>query len=225
MVTVQPQTNTSSMGEKRVALQGLTWQGYQQILHALPQSRSARLTYDRGTLEIAMPLEDHEYASELMGLFIRIVVGEMGLKLKSMRSTTLNREDLDRGAEPDNAYYIHNQPKVAGRNVDLAQDPPPDLVVEVDITRSDIDKNRLYAALGVPEFWRYNGREWRIYQLQNELYQECDRSPTFPCLEKTDLYSFLERAQQDEIAAEKVFRDFVRERLKQQPYLLDERDD
>jgi Uma2 family endonuclease len=216
MVATQPQTNIPLIGEKRVALRGITWKGYQQILQALPESRSARLTYDRGTLEIAMPLEDHEYASELIGLLIRIMVGEMGLKLKSMRSTTLDREDLDRGAEPDNAYYIQNQPRVAGRTVNLAQDPPPDLVVEVDITRTDIDKNRLYAALGVPEFWRYNGREWRIYQLQDQVYQECDRSPTFPDLEKADLYTFLEQAQQDEIEAESAFRELVRQRINQQ---------
>ncbi len=52
--------------------------------------------------------------------------------------TTLDREDLDRGAEPDNAYYIQNQPRVAGRTVNLQQYPPPDLVVEVDITHTDI---------------------------------------------------------------------------------------
>ncbi len=150
-----PEVSTTSIGEKRVTLHGLTWQAYQQILQALPQSRAARLVYDHGTLEITMPLEEHEYASELIGLFIRILVGEMGWKLKSMRSTTLSRADLDRGAEPDNAYYIQNQPQVAGRKVDLTQDPPPDLVVEVDITHSDIGKNRLYAAIGVPELWCY----------------------------------------------------------------------
>ena len=100
----------------------------------------------------------------------------MGLKLKSMGSTTLNREDLDWGAEPDNSYYIQNQPLVAGRNVNLDRDPPPDLVVEIDITHTDIDKNRLYAAMGVPELWRYNGRDWRIYQLLEGVYIECDNA-------------------------------------------------
>jgi Uma2 family endonuclease len=202
--------------EKRVTLYGLTWLGYQQVLHALPESRSARLTYDRGILEIRMPTENHEFASELIGLFIRILVEELDLKLKSMRSTTLNREDLDRGAEPDNAYYIQNQAIVAGRNVDLAIDPPPDLIVEVDISHSDIDKNSLYAALGVPEFWRFNGQEWRIYQLQGDAYTECDRSPTFPIVAKEDLYQFLAQAQQDEIKAAKSFRELVKEKVERQ---------
>lgn len=201
------------VGETRVAFRGLNWHAYQQILQALPQRRAARLTYDCGTLEIAMSLEDHEFALRLIELFIRILVVEMGLKLKTMGSTTMAREELDRGAEPDCAFYIQNQPQVAGRKVDFASDPPPDLVVEVDITRTDIDKNQLYSVMGIPEFWRYNGQEWRIYQLQAGQYQECDRSPTFNWVRKEDLYQFLAQAEADEVAAETSFRAYVREQL------------
>ncbi|CAD5913895.1 Uma2 family endonuclease [Planktothrix agardhii] len=213
MVATAPPIQQSLVGEKRVTLRGLTWQGYQQILHALPESRAARLTYDHGILEISMPLESHEFALRLIERFIIILIFEMGMKIKTMGSTTLNREDLDRGAEPDNAYYIQNQAKVAGRTVNLAEDPPPDLVVEVDITHTDIDKNRLYAAIDVPEFWSYNGQEWRIYQLQEKTYQECDRSPTFPGVKKEYLYHFLAKAQQDEIEAEKEFRSLIQEKI------------
>ncbi|WP_026785594.1 Uma2 family endonuclease [Planktothrix rubescens] len=213
MVATAPPIQQSLVGEKRVTLRGLTWQGYQQILHALPESRAAHLTYDHGILEISMPLESHEFALRLIERFIIILIFEMGMKIKTMGSTTLNREDLDRGAEPDNAYYIQNQAKVAGRKVNLAEDPAPDLVVEVDITHTDIDKNRLYAAMGVPEFWSYNGQEWRIYQLQEKTYQECDRSPTFPGVEKEYLYHFLAKAQQDEIEAEKEFRSLIQEKI------------
>ncbi len=216
MVVTTASKVSQQSGEKRVTLHGLTWEAYQQILHALPQSRAARLTYDRGILEITIPLEYHEFACELIGLFIRILVGEMGLKLKSMGSTTLDREDLNRGAEPDNAYYIQHQSLVASRKINLAKDPPPDLVVEVDITHTDISKNQLYAAIGVPEFWRYNGQEWLIYQLQvpENTYQECDCSPTFSWVKKEDLYRFLQQAQQDEIEAENAFRELVRDKVK-----------
>jgi Uma2 family endonuclease len=209
-------------GEKRVMLHDLTWGRYQQILKALPETRAAQLTYDQGTLEIVMPPEDyeedHEYASELISLFIRILVGELGLKLKSIGSTPLDREDLDRGAEPDNAYYIQNQPRVAGRTIDLAVDPPPDLVVDVDITHTDIDKNQLYAAMGVPELWRYNGQHWRIHQLQETTYIEVDHSPTFNWIEKEDLHRFLDQAQQDEITAEMTLCAFVREFIQENPH-------
>jgi Uma2 family endonuclease len=203
-------------GEKRVIFHYLTWTAYQQILQALPHSRAARLSYDRGTLEITMPLEPHEFASELIGRFIYFLAIELGFKVKTMGSTTLDRPDLGRGAEPDKAYYLQNQIRVRGRTVDLAHDPPPDLVVEVDITHSDINKLALYAAMGVPEFWRYNGQVWRIYQLQAGEYHEVDRSPTFPQVPKTQLYHFLSQAQDDEIAAEQNFRNWLRLTLKQQ---------
>lgn len=213
MVTSQAkfQSLPQPMGEKRVVFHHLNWQSYQQILLAIGENSSARLLYDQGTLEITMPLEDHEFAAELIGRFIYFLVVELRLKIKSMGSTTLEREELDRGAEPDRAYYIQNQSRVAGKKVNLNQDPPPDLVVEVDITHTDINKLSLYASMGVSEFWRYNGQVWRIYQLHDSQYQEVEVSPTFPFVPKTKLYEFLTQAQQDEIEAEVSFRDWVRQ--------------
>ncbi|MDY6785012.1 MAG: Uma2 family endonuclease [Cyanobacteriota bacterium] len=206
-------TLPDTIGEKRVTFHHLTWQAYQQILQALGENRAARLTYNCGILEIAMPLEDHEFAVRLIELFIRILVVEMGLRIKTMGSTTLERQDLDRSPEPDNAYYIQNQYRVAGRKINLQQDPPPDLVVEVDITHTDINKLQLYASLGVPEFWRYNGQVWRIYQLQNGEYKEVQSSPTFPLVTKERFYRFLQQARVDEVEAEQSFRAWVREQI------------
>lgn len=202
------------VGEQRVVFRHLTWQRYQAVRQALDNRRHAHFAYSHGTLEITMPLEDHEFAVRLIELFIRILVVESGRKLKTMGSTTLERQVLDRAAEPDNAYYIQHQPLVAGRNVDLETDPPPDLVVEIDITHTDIDKLTLYADMGVPEFWRYNGETWRIYELQQATYQERDRSPTFPTVAKSKLYEFLAQARQDEAEAERSLRDWVRLQLK-----------
>ena len=207
-IVVQPLPQP--VGEKRVVLHYLNWQGYKAIQQALGESRNVHLTYDRGVLEITMPLEIHEFSAELISVFIRVLVTELGLKIKSMRSTTLEREDLDRSPEPDNAYYIQNQPLVAGKTVDLKTDPPPDLLVEVDITHTDIDKLKLYASMAVPEFWRYNGEVWRIYQLQAGEYQEMETSPTFPFVPKEKLYEFLALAQQDEVAAEQMLREWIR---------------
>lgn len=209
--STEPLAMPPEIGEKRVSFHHLNWQSYQQILHALPQSRSARLTYDRGILEITMPLEDHEFAVRLIERFIYFLVAEMGLKIKTMGSTTLEREDLDRSPEPDNAYYIQNQPLVAGRTVNLDNDPPPDLVVEIDITHTDIDKLRLYASIGIPEFWRYNGQIWRIYQLRDGQYQEVPTSPTFPLVPKEKLYEFLTLAERDEVEAEQALRLWIRQ--------------
>jgi Uma2 family endonuclease len=199
--------------EQRVVFYDLNWQAYQQILAALGEHRSARLTFDRGTLEITMPLEEHETAARMIELFIRILVEELNFKIKTLGSTTLNFPDLAKGAEPDNTYYIQNQPKVAGKTVDLAHDPSPDLVVEVDITHTDINKLSLYASMGVPEFWRYNGQALRIYQLQGQEYAEVQASPTFPQVSKERFYEFLNQSQTDEVQASKNLRLWVQQEL------------
>lgn len=209
MVIAATQPNTEAeltTGEKRVVIRGLSWAGYLQILDALPQSRGSRLTYDDGVLEIAMPLEDHEFYRSLIECFIRTLIELMGMRIKTIGSTTIKYPQLKKGAEPDNAYYIKNQPLVKGRNVDFTKDPPPDLVVEVDITHTDIDKNKFYTSLGVSEFWRFNGQSWYIYQLQENLYIEVETSPTFPTVPKERLYNFLQEAKEDEIEAIKSLR-------------------
>jgi Uma2 family endonuclease len=197
----EPKAELQPVGEQRVVLRGLSWEAYLQILNALPQSRGSRLTYDNEVLEITIPLEDHEFSVRLIECFLRTLVELMRMRIKTMGSTTMNYPRLKKGAEPDSAYYIQNQPLVKGRNVDFSQDPPPDLVVEVDITHTDIAKNQFYSSIGVPEFWRFNGKIWRIYQLQEGVYVEFEVSPTFPQVPKEQLYAFLKQAKEDEIEA------------------------
>lgn len=197
----KPKAEFRNLGEQRVVFRHLPWDAYLQILGALPQARNARLTYDAGTLEITVPLETHEFFNRLIERFIITLVELMGLRVKTMGSTMLNYPELRKGAEPDNAYYIQNQALVQGRAVDLRQDPPPDLVVEIDITHTDIAKNQLYASLGVPEFWRFDGQVWQIYQLQDGEYLELEVSPTLPTVTKEQLYTFLIAAHADEIGA------------------------
>jgi Uma2 family endonuclease len=207
VATPEPQADYQQpVGEQRVVFRGVTWAGYLQILAALPSNRGSRLTYEDGLLEITMPLEDHEFCGRLIERFIITLVELLDLDIKTMGSTTINYPQLQKGAEPDNAYYIQNAEAVAGRNVDFATDPPPDLIVEVDITHTDILKNQFYAQLAVPEFWRFNGKVLRIYQLQQGKYVEIDRSPTFPQVPKEWLYEFLATAKHKERLAVKELR-------------------
>ena len=201
MAAPEPVAILEPVGEKRSVLRGLSWDAYVQLMDELPQSRGSRLTYDNGILEITVPLEVHEFLGRLIERFITTLVELMGLRIKTMGSTTMKYPKLRKGAEPDNAYYIQNQPLVKGRDVDFSQDPLPDLVVEIDIAHTDIEKNAFYSSLGVPEFWRFNGKVWRIYQLCDRVYVEVEVSPTFPKVPKERLYAFLKEAREDEIEA------------------------
>jgi Uma2 family endonuclease len=188
-------TSAPQIAEQRISLQA-TWKIYRAIADALGDRSSPRLAYYHGRLELMAPLEEHENRKELIGQFVEVLVEELDLTLKSMGSTTLDREDLEAGAEPNSAYYIANEPQVRGKKIDLSIDPAPDLVIEVDITHTDVNKNALYATLGVPEFWRYNGKILKIYQLEQGQYREVPTSPTFPTVSKEQLYQFLQDCAQ-----------------------------
>ena len=182
---------------QHVVLRDITWQTYQLLLLETGDRRAVRFCYHRGVLEIVMPLDVHEAINRLLEKIISAITFELGLSIKSFGSTTLNREDLLAGVEPDSCFYIQNARQIKGRKIDLQNDPPPDLAVEVDITRSSRFRFTTYKHLGIPETWRYTAKEGiKIYQLQNNEYIESEFSPTFPMLSGTVINQFLQKANQ-----------------------------
>jgi len=210
---VAPSPSVSvDLPEKRVQLYNISWQAYESILTAIGDRRSALLTYYKGTLEIMTPLEKHENSSDSIDHFIQVLTEERDLNIKSMASTTLKHPNMRVGAEPDKAYYIANEKLVRGKIVDIQIDPPPDLIVEVDITHTDINKNALYAEMGVPEFWRYDGQILTIYCLKSGAYEAVETSPTFPGVSKEPLYQFLQDcAEVGETQAKRNLRRWIAE--------------
>jgi Uma2 family endonuclease len=169
MVTTAPSSS------QRVILQNISWQTFETILAEMGDNRATRLAYDRGILEIMTPLIPHEHNKRLIEKLIDNLAEELNLNLKSTGSVTCKRQDLLRGVEPDSSFYIQNKPVMRQKqNLDLTQDPPPDLVIEVDYTSSSIDRMPIYLALGIPEVWRYNEGVMQIYQLRDNVYVECD---------------------------------------------------
>ena len=136
-------------------LHDVDWCTYTRLLRALGRQGGFRLTYDRGTLEIMSPLWEHERPAYFLGRFIDVLTEELRLPCEPGRTVTLWRRRKSRGLEPDNCYWIASVERLAGKtHIDLRVDPPPDLAIEIDFTRSSLDRMSIYAALGVPEVWR-----------------------------------------------------------------------
>ena len=191
-----PAMLTLPIAEQRVVLHELNWQAFESFLLALGEQRSARLAYDRGVLEIMSPLRRHESAKRLIGRLIETWVTELGINVASMGSLTLKREDLSRVVEPDECYYIQNEPRIRNReDIDLAQEPPPDLVLEIDITSPSLLRLPIYEALGVPEVWRYDGRELHLYSLQAGIYLSQEQSQVLPLFPISLVPGLLEEAK------------------------------
>lgn len=96
----------------------------------------------------------------------------------------------------------------------MTQDPPPDLAIEVDITSSSIDQLAIYAALGVPEVWRYDGQTLTMYHLETGAYKNHDRSLSLPQLTASNVMQFLALSQtMGETSLARQFRQWARTQL------------
>src|SRR5262249_46378599 len=150
----------------------------------LGERPGVRLTYDRGRLEIMSPLPEHENYHIVLAQFVRVLAAESGMRYRSFGSTTFRREDVERGLEPDDCFYLASLPRILGRrDLDLARDPPPDLALEVDITHSSLDRLAIYAALGVREVWHFDGQSITCHVLNAQGgYEQQESSLAFPFL-------------------------------------------
>lgn len=208
-------TTTLPLAEQRTILKNVSWQTFLQLLADLGEDRATRLAYDDGVLEIMTPLGEHENNNRFIECLIGVIVDESNLNIKRFGSLTLKRDLRRQGAEPDSCYYIQNEPQVRSKqNIDLETDPPPDLVLEIDITSSSLDKKSIYASLGVPEFWRYNGRKLEVFVLEegSDVYRQVEESLIFPWLALDAIPRFVNQSLVDgETATLRAFRMWVRE--------------
>jgi len=198
--------------ENRVLLSGISWATFELLL-ADTQNHGTRFTYDRGYLEMMSPSREHERLKRLIGRMIETMTEALAIPISSAGSTTLKAQWKERGLEADESYYVANEPRVRGRDeIDLRIDPPPDLAIEVDISRSSLDQLSIYADLGVPEVWLFDGMTLKVYHLQPEgVYAQRSRSPSFPFLPLEQIEAFLARRDEsDETTWIRSFRAWVK---------------
>lgn len=196
-IEVQSGQAIPRQGENRVVLHNVSYVTYEKLLADLASQSSPRLTYDRGVLEIMSPLPPHELLTDAIEMIVKMFALHTDTNLWCLRSTTFRRQDLERGFEPDSCFYVDNESRVRGKQViDLNVDPPPDLVIEIDITSGSISKFPIYAQIGVPEIWRHDGDRLVIHRLTEVgRYTISDASAAFPDLGSAALTEFIGRTK------------------------------
>ncbi|HEX4793249.1 MAG TPA: Uma2 family endonuclease [Humisphaera sp.] len=189
-------------------LEDASWEFYVQLLREVG-NRQIRVTYDKGRLEIMSPVAEQERPKKLVGRLVDMLTFELNCPIESLGSTTLRRADLSVGVDPDECYYFEHEAKMRGRKrLDLRKDPPPELVVEIDITSRSVPREPIYAALGVPEVWRYDGLKLQCLHLVGREYRVRKHSKVFAFLEPAKLGQFIEQlSQRDENS---ILRSFVK---------------
>ena len=199
-----------------VVIHDLHWADYEAMLKIVG-NRPIRINYDRGRMEIMSPLFRHGDGSYLLGHMVDILVEELDISYQPADPVTLRRLDLEKGVEPDKLYYFGaNAAIVRGKwDLDLTIDPPPDLIIEADVTSSSVPRLPIFAALGIPEVWRLEGEDLQfLHLLPDGTYQAQDHSRAFPNFPVADAARFLEQGQNsDRTAWIRLFRAYVRDEL------------
>lgn len=197
MTTTAP-TPTALAEQQHIVLHDISWQFYEQLLEEIG-NRPIRVTFDEGSIEIMSPLPKHEWAKRAISSLLEYMTIELNLPLTRYGSTTFRREDKQTGLEPDECYYFENAARVRGmERFDPDIHPAPDLAIEVDITSRSIARLPIYAALGVPEVWRFDGNRLHVMILTGDQYSERPRSAAFSFLPIDDFTRFVMRMNEEE---------------------------
>lgn len=192
MTSVLDPTKVKEVLTDGVLLHDISWSTYESLLRDHPDAASPRLTYDRGDLLIMVSSPEHEKIIRTLDLLVELLAEEFEVESQTFGSTTYKRKDLQRGFEPDSCFYFKNEARMRGKKrLDLTRDPPPDLVVEIDITSPSIRKLPLFAAFGIPEVWRFDGQEMEILILEEGDYRKRETGQALPRVTAEAISGFL----------------------------------
>ena len=179
---------------QKLILQGVSWDFYERLLEEYAGSNGLHFAFDDGFLEVEVPLAKHEIPIRIISDLVSTICVEKEIDFINAGSTTFRKRAKAKGVEPDTCFYIQNEPKMRGKlDFDLKTDPPPDLVIEVDVTSPSLNKMPIYAALGVSEVWLFKGEKVEFYKLYGEFYQQTPNSTVFPMLSSEKATQFLQK--------------------------------
>lgn len=191
---------------------GVSWDDYEELLGSVGESSGLRISYDDGTLQVMSPSSKHERRARLIEQLVGVLSLRLRIRVLYYGSSTMKKRRKQKGVEPDACFYVQNALLVGTKDeIDFETDPPPDVVVEIDLHHDSRSKFPIYAALGVPEAWRYDGDSLTIYQLRDGQYVASPASESLPVLTSAVLTEFLARSpKQDQYDILLAFEDWLK---------------
>ena len=171
-----------SESESRTVLENVAWDTYSALAD---QRRGSvpRMTYDNGVLEMMSPTREHENIGRLIGRMVETYSERKDIEIISVASVTVKRSDLSKAFEADESYYIPHATQLLPKiELDFGVDPPPDLVIEIELTSSAIKKMQLFAAMHILEVWRHDGESLQMYRWEDGTYHLIESSLQLPGL-------------------------------------------
>jgi Uma2 family endonuclease len=162
-----------------------TWQEYQQLAQQRGDGSIPRMKYRHGEVLLMSPMAAHGRDASLFGQIAMTLLDHDGREYDAYTPITMDIPE-ESGIEPDYCFYIDNWQAVSGKQrINWQQDPPPDLVIEVDVTSySDVND---YLPYKVPEIWLWKKKSLKIYQLQAGKYILQSQSQFFPAIDISNI--------------------------------------
>lgn len=204
--------------DQRVVLHNISWGTYERLLEELSDQSAPRLLYNQGTLHLMSPSYEHGVLVDIISDLLKRLVEESDLEIVGFTPVTFKREDIERGFEPDAGFFIQNAARMVGKKtLNLSVEPPPDLILEVDLTVDSSENLPIYGSFGIPEVWLHDGRRMSFYAWTGQKYRIIDCSATFPWLSSETMSQFIDTGlKTGRIQLLKQFGAWVREQ-KQDP--------
>lgn len=182
-----------------LVMHDFSWDDYEALLHSVGEATGLRISFDRGTVQVMTISAKHERYADLIHDLVRLLSLRLRIKVLSFGSATMRKRQKEKGSEPDCCFYVQSADLIGSKEeLDFSRDPPPDIVVEVDVQHDSSSKLPIYAALGVGELWRYDGQALTIYHLQAGEYVAAESSRALPMLTARVLTEFLSRSQHED---------------------------
>ncbi len=211
-----PRPQQETLEEQHFVLANVSWDSYLAIGAALADRPGLRISYDRGNVEFMTTSRKHEFFKKWWGRMIEIMAEELGRPIAPGGNMTFQRADLHRGLEGDECFWIEHELQMRRKLTwDPEIDPPPDLVLEIEISRSLLDRLAILAALKVVEVWAFDGTRVRIHRLRADgTYQVRAQSEIFPEVPLAEVVRFLDpKGTTDYLTAMRDFQKWLRRRL------------
>ena len=203
--------------DQRLILHGISWATYERLLADYQDSHAAHFVYDQGELEIMVLSLEQERLKHTLATLVEVLAEELNIDVDGVGSTTFHRQDLAKGFEPDACFYIQRAEQVAGKKrIDLMEDPPPDLVIEIDITSPSLNKFPIYAQIGVPEIWRYDGHVLFVLRLEGDAYRAVEASEVLSGVPSAQLLLFIQDSESmKRLAWLRQVREWIRQNMQE----------
>ncbi len=201
--------------ESSVILKSISWSLFVKILEEIDQDRNTRLSYNEGFFEIIALGGVRERNNRFIESLICNLATELNYNLKTMGSLTLKKDAVKKAVEPDSCYYINNELLVRNKqNIDLNNDPPPDLVLEIYLDKYSLDKLPIYADLLIPEVWQYDLNTLNVYVLSEGKYNQVEQSLIFPQIDIKQIHRFVkESLNLGEMETLRQFRQWIKSQI------------